>query len=135
MVWGVGPITVTGLPGSVTVSNVTNTSPPISILLTDGNGNPLPNGTTITASIEPVASPPTGFQVGVSGGISTNFYSTIPYTQNSIFYGTGITNYTFNVVNESVPPTVASGVTVTVVITINAPNIATASYSFTATMQ
>ena len=43
MVWGVGPITVTGLPASVTVSNVTNTSPPISILVTDGNGNPLPN--------------------------------------------------------------------------------------------
>jgi hypothetical protein len=131
----VGPITVTGLPGSVTVSNVTNTSPPISIRVTDGNLNPLPNGTTITASIEPIASPPTGFQVGVSGGISSNFYSTIPYTQNSIFYGTGITDYTFNVVNESVPSTVASGVTVTVVITINAPNIGTASFSFTATMQ
>ena len=135
MVWGVGPITVTGLPASVTVSNVTNTSPPISIRVTDGNLNPLPDGTTITASIEPIASPPTGFQVGVSGGISTNFYSTIPYTQNSIFYGTNITDYTFNVVNESVPSNTATGVTVTVVITINAPNIGTASFSFTATMQ
>jgi len=135
MVWFLGPITVTGLPASVTVSNVTNTSPPISIRVTDGNGNPLPNGTTITASIEPIANPPVGFQVGVSGGISSDFYSTIPYTQNSIFYGTGITDYTFDVVNESVPPTVAAGVTVTVVITINAPNVGISNFSFTATMQ
>ncbi|MGA9405877.1 MAG: Ig-like domain-containing protein [Bacteroidota bacterium] len=131
-----GPITVTGIPSTpVTVSSTTNVTAPISITVKDGNGNPLPDGTTINASIVPPANPPSGFQMGVSGDISTNLPATLPDAAYARFPGTGITDFTFEVVNQSVPSTVASGVTVTVNITITAPNIGTATYSFNAVVQ
>ena len=64
-----GPITVSGIPaGSRPIDSTTRMSAPISITVKDGNGNPLPDGTTITANIVLPPNLPQGFQVGVSGG-------------------------------------------------------------------
>ncbi len=129
----VGPITVTGIPDTVVpISNLTNVTPPISITIKDGNGNPLPDGTTITAAIVPPANPPTGFQMGVSGAISTAVTATLPDAGYARFLGPGITDFTFRVVNECAPPSIATGATVTVNITITAPNIGSLIFSFNA---
>jgi hypothetical protein len=133
-----GSITVTGIPDTVvTVSSTTNVSPPISITVKDGNGNPLPDGTTITASIVPPENTLSGFQMGVSGDISSDLPATLPDAAYARFPGHGITDFTFTVVNESVPTTVAAGVAVVVRITIqaNAPYVWSATYSFTAITQ
>ena len=130
-----GPITITGLPASVTIATGTTVSPSISITIKDGNGNPLPDGTTITATIVPPANPPSGYQMGVTGGISTNLPVTIPDAAYARFPGTGITDFTFNVVNQSIPASVASGTTVGIQLTIDAPNIGTLITSFNAIAQ
>ncbi|MGA7162309.1 MAG: Ig-like domain-containing protein [Bacteroidota bacterium] len=137
VVGGVGPITVTGIPDTVVpISAITNLSPSISITVKDGNGNPLPDGTTITASILPPANPPSGFGIGTSGDISTSTSAaTIPNAAFARFPGPLITDFTFQVVNQSAPSTVAAGVTVTVNLTISAPGIGSAIYSFNAIVQ
>ena len=135
VVGGVGPITVTGIPDTVVPINgaITNVSPSISITVKDGNGNPLPDGTTITASIVPPANPPSGFGIGTSGDISTSTSAaTISNAAYARFPGPLITDFTFQVVNQSAPSTVAAGVTVTVNLTISAPDIGSAIYSFNA---
>jgi hypothetical protein len=134
-VGGEGPITVTGLPASVTITTGTTVSPPISITIKDGNGNPLPDGTTITATIIPPSNPPTGYEMGVTGGISTSSPVTIPDAAYARFPGPGITDFTFNVVNQSIPAATASGTTVGILLTIAAPNIETIYASFNAIVQ
>ena len=133
-----GQITVTGIPDTeIIVSSATNMSPLISITVKDGNGNPLPDGTTITANIVPPQNTLSGFQMGVSGDISSDLPVTLPDEPYARFPGHGITDFSFRVINQSVPTTVASGVAVVVRITIqaNAPYLWTSTYSFTALNQ
>ena len=74
-----GQITFTGIPaGIVTIDSATKVSAPISITVKDGNGNPLPDGTTIVANIVPPANTLSGFQIGVSGDISSDLPVTLP---------------------------------------------------------
>jgi len=130
-----GPITFTGIPaGIVVIDSITQQSAPISITVKDGNGNPLPDGTTIVANIVPPANTLSGFQMGVSGDISSDLAVTLPDAGYARFPGPGITDFTFRVVNESVPASVASGVAVVVRITVtaNAPYLWTSTFSFTA---
>ena len=129
-----GPITFTGIPvGIVLIDSATAQSAPISITVKDGNGNPLPDGTTIVANIVPPANTLSGFQMGVSGDISSDLPVTLPDAGYARFPGHGITDFTFRVVNESVPASVASGVAVVVRITVtaNAPYLWTSTFSFT----
>ena len=62
-----GRDTITGPPASVTIATGTTVSPSISITMKDGNGNPLPDGTTITATIVPPANPPSGTRSELRG--------------------------------------------------------------------
>ena len=130
------PIVLTGVPDTVVpMSAVSHTTAPISVTIKDGNGNPLPDGTTISATIVPPANPPSGFQIGVSGDISNSAVVSLPDAAYARFPGPGITDFTFQVVNSSVPPAVATGVTVTVIITIASPNIGTVSFTVNALAQ
>lgn len=133
-----GQITFTGIPaGIVTIDSATKVSAPISITVKDGNGNPLPDGTTIVANIVPPANTLSGFQIGVSGDISSDLPVTLPDAGYARFPGPGVTDFTFRVVNESVPASVASGVAVVIRITVtaNAPYVWTSTFSFTAVSQ
>lgn len=128
------PITVVGIPTTTVAVPSKSVSAPISITIKDGNGNPLPDGTTITSSIV-VANAPIGFQMGVSGDISSDIASIIPNAAYARFPGPRITDFTFRVVDQSTAA--FPGVTVSVRITVACPDpgIGTATYSFNAQIQ
>ncbi|MDE3057391.1 MAG: hypothetical protein KGJ59_05495 [Bacteroidota bacterium] len=130
VVRAIAPIVLTGIPDSVSVP-VNGASAPISITVKDGNGNPLPDGTTISVSVVPPSNPPTGFDVGTSGDVSV----TIPNAAYARFPGSQITNFTFRVVDNSTAAFI--GTTVTVVVTVNSHSlgIGTRSKSFIARLQ
>ncbi len=136
VLWTRLPITVQGIPrvdSVVTIDSSTRTSAPISITVKDGNGNPLPDGTTISVSVVPPDNPPTGFKVSASGDISSTLPVTIPNAGYARFPGRGITDFSFVVVDQSAGT--FAGTTVTVVLTVNSPGLGTWSQSFTARIQ
>jgi hypothetical protein len=127
------PITVTGIPNSpVMVDSITGVSAPITIKVTDVHGNPLPNGSTISASITLPSNPPTGLAAAVLGDISTDFPREIPTYAEARFPARFITDFTFRVANTGS----ISHITVGVKITISAPDILeTLTLSFPAYLQ
>ncbi len=133
VVQGIAPIIVTGIPDTVVpISSVTRVSGPISITVKDAHGNPVPDGTIISASVKLDNAPP-GFQVGVIGDISTDFPAVIPNAAYARFPQRGITDFTFRVVDGSVGTFI--GVAPLIRIIISSPDLGTYTYSFTAQIQ
>ena len=92
----------------------------------------MPDGTTITASVK-LDNAPIGFQVGVTGNISTDFPVEIPNAAYARFPQTGITDFTFRVVDGST--VYLPGVAPLIRITINSPDLGNYTYSFTAQIE
>jgi hypothetical protein len=133
VVQSIGPITVTGIPVAVVlIDDTTRESAPISITVKDGYGNPMPDGTTISASVK-LDNAPIGFQVGVTGDISTDFPVVIPNARYARFPQHGITDFTFRVVDGST--VYLPGVAPLIRITVASPDLGTYTYSFRAQIQ
>jgi hypothetical protein len=133
-VWNVAPIVVTGIPVAAVTIPKGSTSAPIIITVKDANGNPLCDGTTISASVT-FTSDVIGLQFGVSGGISSAAQFTMPVATYARFPGPGITDFTFNVSDLSTNGGAPVGQSIIVNITISVPGMQTAIYSFTAVVQ
>jgi hypothetical protein len=109
--------------GTSEIKNVTPTSfavpsggssGPISFEVSDQNGNPLTAGTTITVALQYTAPPNTTINLNVTGDVNI----TLGDTQAK---GQGTTNFTFQVVDQTVGG-VPTSIPVTVVITVTSPN-------------
>ena len=130
VVQAIGPITVTGIPTStVVIDDTTHQSPQISTTVKDGRGNPLPDGTTITATVVPPSDPPTGFLVTTSGDLPV----TMPNADYARFPGSGTTDFNFRVVDASIGS--FPGYAVVVKITVTSTGIGTSTYSFNARIE
>ncbi|MGB2869347.1 MAG: hypothetical protein WBD36_12910 [Bacteroidota bacterium] len=130
VVWTKAPITVTGISGATVVSIPTGgTSAPIAFTVKDGNGNPLPDGTTISVSfVLPQTSTQLAFNA--TGDFTSQNPATIPNAGYARFPGAGVTDFSISftdVSNPAAPTTISIGI----VITINAPGIGTKQVSFT----
>ncbi len=129
VVWTRLPIVVQGVPDTVVSIPINNASVPISVTVKDGNGNPLPDGTTFAVTVVPPPNPPQGFEVGTSGDDAV----TIPNAAYARFPGQQITDFTFQVVDKSTGS--FANTSLTVKITVNSPGLGTWSKSFTAKLQ
>jgi hypothetical protein len=130
VVWNKAPIIVTGIPAAVVSIPRGSTSNPIGITVTDANGNPLCDGTTISASIT-FTSDVVGIKFGVSGGLSDVVQFVMPIASYARFPGPGVTAFTFNVSDLSTNGGAVVGQTVIVQITVTSPGLATSVSSFT----
>jgi hypothetical protein len=95
----------------------------ITMVVTDVNGNPLCDGTRITGSVI-YPTNVTGLNFGIAGDIPR----TIPIAAYCRWLGPSVTDYTFCVVDNSITPFMG---TVTLVISVDAPGLATFGRSFT----
>lgn len=130
VVQGIAPIVVTSIPDTIVpIDSATRASVPISITVKDAHGNPVPDGTTISASVK-LDNAPIGFQVGVTGDISTDFPVEIPNSAYARFPQRHITDFTFKVVDGST--VYLRGVSPLIRITITSADLGTYTYSFTA---
>ncbi|MCX6143578.1 MAG: Ig-like domain-containing protein [Ignavibacteriales bacterium] len=135
VVWSQGPIVVTGIPSSVVTIPRGSTSAPITITVKDANGNPLCDGTTISASIN-FTSDVVGLKFGVSGSISDAVQFVMPAAPFARFSNqAGVTDFTFRVSDLSTNGGAPLNQTVIVNITISSPNFQSSTYSFTAVVQ
>jgi hypothetical protein len=130
VIWNQGPIQILGLPAGITMNNH-SVSPSVAMTVTDVNGNPLCDGTTISCAIN-IPTGVTDVKFDVSGSFSATAPAVIPDAAYARFPGNGITNFTFAVVDLSTGAT--SGITVTLVITIKAPGIEERSISIPVTV-
>ncbi|MBI3579931.1 MAG: Ig-like domain-containing protein, partial [Ignavibacteriales bacterium] len=114
VVWAGAPITITGVP-TTTVTVPINGAPSATINITvkDVNGNPLPNGTIISATVSPGANPPTGWN------IATSLNYIIPNAAYARFPGPSITDFAFNITNSSTGGIIPAGSTYQVVVTVS----------------
>ncbi|HTY36753.1 MAG TPA: hypothetical protein VMH23_06565, partial [Bacteroidota bacterium] len=94
--WNQAPILVTGVPAATVVVPRGGTSAPISITVKDANGNPLCDGTTITASVIFTSDVP-GIKFGVGGDLSSDRAFIMPIAGYARFLGSGTTDFTFTV--------------------------------------
>ncbi len=131
------PITAAGIPTNVTLSSG-GTSLPIAITLKDGNGNPLPEGTTIAIGVKVVGNG-LNIQFGVTGGLSSSAPTVVPRGADLIFPGPNITDYTIYVTDLSsggAPVNTSCEVTISVSTPLTSTNYLTsATFSFTARVQ
>lgn len=113
VVWSGAPIIITGVPTTTLPIPVGGGSTaPISISVGDRNGNPLPDGTTITATVI-TTNPPEGWS------ITTSLSRIIPNAGYARFPGPNITDFTFVVTNSSAPGVVSAGMTYLVEIVVS----------------
>jgi hypothetical protein len=134
VVWNKAPIIVTGIPTAVVTIPRGATSGPISITVTDANGNPLCDGTTISASIS-FTSDVIGLKFGVSGDLSDVVQFSMPVASYARFPGPGVTFFTFSVSDLSTNGGATVGQTVIVNLTISAPGLAVRTVSFACIVQ
>jgi len=134
VVWNKAPIIVTGVPSAVVGIPRGSTSAPISITVTDANGNPLCDGTTISSSVS-FTSDVVGLKFGVSGGLSDVAQFVMPVASYARFPGPGVTFFTFSVSDLSTNGGATLGQTVIVNLTITAPGLAASTVSFTGIVQ
>jgi hypothetical protein len=130
VIWNAGPIKITGLPAGITMNNH-SVSPGVAMTVTDANDNPLCDGTTISAAIN-VPSGLTDVKFDLTGSFTTSMPAVIPNAAYARFPGNGITNFTFSVVDLSTG--VTAGITVTLVLTINAPGLEQRTFSIPVTV-
>jgi len=128
LVWAGAPIVITGVPVvPLDILAAGGSTVPISITVKDRNGNPLPDGTQITATVL-VTDPPLGWN------IRTSLSATIPNAAYARFPGPNITDFTFSVTNSSGAGTVSAGMTYLVQITV-ASEIETTNRFFSIVLQ
>ena len=135
VVWNSGGINVTGIPGAVVPIPQGGTSGPISITVTDGNGNPLCDGTTITTSLSYVIPVGGNIKFGTFGDLTDAQQFVMPDAGYCRFLGAGITSFTFFVSDLSEAGTPTAGETVLVTLTITSPNFAVRTVSFNCLVQ
>ena len=133
VVWNRAPILVSGIPVAAVTIPVGSTSAPITLNITDANGNPLCDGTTIAASVT-FTSDVVGIKFGVSGDLSDVVQFVMPDAGFARFPGPGITSFTFRVSDLSTGGAPLN-LTVLVTIAISSPGLATHIVSFTCVLQ
>jgi len=132
VLWCMAPVTAEGLPTTEIVVPRGGSSAAIPIRLTDGRGNPLPVGTTITATIE-FTSDLIGIKFGVSGDLSTSKPFVLQNYPAVVDPGPRVTDFTIYVSDLSSSGGAQTGQTMIVNISVDAPNISgTATFSFRA---
>lgn len=123
-----GPIVLTGLPGSFTLP-AGGISALMAFDIRDGVNNPLPTGTTVTASVS-YDNTVAGTKFVVGGDFSEQFPTyTVPNAGFARFPGAGVTNYVVRV--SDVSTTSTAGQSILLSITINAPGIGVRSFTVT----
>ncbi|MGA3288054.1 MAG: Ig-like domain-containing protein [Bacteroidota bacterium] len=120
VIWNQAPIVVTGIPASITLPHFSS-SAYFNITVKDANGNPLCDGTTISAAFN---LPPgiTGLAFDVSGSFSVQYPAVIPIAAYARFPGVNITDFTFNVIDISTSEP-ANSFSAALVLIINAPGV------------
>ena len=127
-----GPITVTGLPASLTVPR-SGASSLIPFEIRDGNNNPLPTGTIVTASVS-FDNTVSGIKFVVGGDFSEQFPSyTVPNAGFARFPGAGVTSYQVRVSDISTGGAPA-GSSITLTITVSPPGLGIRSFSIPGTV-
>jgi hypothetical protein len=127
-----GPIVTTGFPVAITVPH-NGSSAFYNITVKDFNGNPLCDGTTISA-VFTLPSGITGLAFDLSGSFSVLHPATIPYAAYARFPGNGITDFTFSVIDlSSTEP--ATAFQVGLAVTITSPGFETLTISIPVTIQ
>lgn len=122
-----GPLSLTGLPTTFTVPQ-SGASALIPFVIRDRNNNPLPTGTTVTASVS-YDNTVAGIKFVVGGDFSEQFPTyTVPNAGFARFPGSGVTNYQVRVSDVSNGGGII-GMAVTLTITVNAPGIGVRSFS------
>ena len=127
-----GPIVTTGMPLAITMPHNGN-SAFYNITVKDVNGNPLCDGTTISAAFNLPAGI-TGLAFDVSGSFSVLTPAVIPDAAYARFPGANITDFTFSVVDGSTSEP-ATAFQVTLVLTINSPGLEKDVYTIPVTIQ
>lgn len=130
VVWAGAPIVITGVPAT-TVTVPINGAPSATINFTvkDVNGNPLPDGTSITATVVPPQNPPTGWSIVTS--LSTG----LPNAGYARFPGPNITDFSFNITNSSSAGVIPAGSVYQVQVIVNSPGLEIALRYFNIIMQ
>lgn len=118
----VGPITVTGVPTSTVTLPRGGSTTPITITIKDGNGNPLPEETTIAPSVITVGQGTEGVEFGLSGDLTSAEPTEIGHGSQLIFPGPRTTDFTFTVSDLSLGGGAPIGTQCIVSITITTPN-------------
>lgn len=127
IVWAEAPIKVTGLPATLAIPSG-GTSANVPVTITDGRGNPLPDGTTITISFT-YPTNITGLSYTASGSISSFQATTIPNSAFALFPGPGVTTFSFSVTDGSLPATPA-GTRIQITLLVTAPGLDAHPFSF-----
>ncbi len=131
VVWNKAPIVLTGIPVATVQVPVAGTSAPIFITVKDVNGNPLCDGTTITASVE-FTSDISGIKFGVGGGLSSTRAFIMPNASYARYPGSDITDFSFFVSDLSTGTGAPIGQSMIVSLEIVSPNLASRVVSFSA---
>jgi hypothetical protein len=129
--WCIPPITATGVPTTDVTITRGGTSAAIPITFTDGRGNPLPVGTSITTTIE-FTSDLLGIKFGVSGDLSTTKSFIMQNYPAVVDPGLRVTDFTIFVSDLSSSGGAPSGQAMIVNLIVNVPNIGEATFSFRA---
>ena len=132
--WSIGPITATGIPTTTVTIPRGSSSAQISISLRDGRNNPLPVGTTFSASIS-FTSDVSGVRFGVYGDLSDESPYTIPNGSWVVDPGPNVTDFSFRVADLSTGGGATVGQSIIVKIAVNAPNIGQKTFSFSGVVQ
>jgi hypothetical protein len=131
VVWNKAPIVLTGMPIATVQVPRALSSLPISITVKDINGNPLCDGTTITAIID-FTSDVSGIKFGVGGDLSSSRAFVMPNASYARFPGANITDFSFFVSDLSTNGGAPVGQSMIVTLEIVSPNLATRVVSFAA---
>jgi hypothetical protein len=134
LVWNRAPIIVTGIPNAVIPIPRGGTSQPISVTITDANGNPLCDNTSI-AAIVTFTSDVVGVKFGVSGDLTDVAPFSMPVAGYARFPGPGVTFFTFNVSDLSTNGGASVGQSILVQLVITAPALQTRIVSFVCQVQ
>lgn len=132
--WSKAPIISFGIPAAVIGIPHGGTSTGIHIALTDANFNPLPDGTTVSVSLD-YPTDVQGIKFGASGGFSSANATTFAVGGFRRFPGSGITDFTFSVSDLSTGGGAPVPMTVIVNIAITSPGIGSLTSSFTCVTQ
>jgi hypothetical protein len=127
VLWCEGPITITGLPATIAIPTQ-GTSPVMNCTITDGNNNPLPNGTTISVSFKYPITVNSTLAYSADGSLSSSQAVTIANAPFARFAGPGITSFSFTVTDLSIGGT-SPGTRISVIVSVTAPGIGFAQTS------
>ncbi|MCX6133913.1 MAG: Ig-like domain-containing protein [Ignavibacteriales bacterium] len=125
------PIVITGVPAATIQVPRGLVSAPISMTFKDANGNPLPDGTTITATVLFTSDVP-GIKFEVGGDLSSTRGFVMPNASYARFPGARITDFTFFVGDLSTNGGATIGQSMIIQIEIQSANLDSRIVSFPA---